>query len=198
MRNASFLIFLWSVPFTAGWSADSLESKDIEVQVSMVGEDIIIDLNFSVSATQQEVWNVLTDFEGMADFVSNLKESKVVSVSEDKFTIFQRGAAIYGPINYPFESTREVRLFPYHKILTHLVSGNMHKLEGATYLTDEGGQTRVIHRTDAIPKVWIPAAVGKIFIEHEMREQFNEMRNEIIKRKKAVLKERTGEKHDER
>ena len=198
MRNASFLIFVWSVPFTAGWSADSLESKDIEVQVSMVGEDIIIDLNFAVSATQQEVWDVLTDFDRMADFVSNLKESKVVSVSEDKFTIFQRGAAIYGPISYPFESTREVRLVPYHKILTHLVSGNMRKLEGITYLTDEGGRTRVIHRTEAIPKVWIPAAVGKIFIEHEMREQFNEMRNEIIKRKKAGLKERTGEKHDER
>ena len=191
MRNASFLLFLWSVPFTAGSSADSLEGKDIEVQVSMVGENIIIDLNFAVSATQQEVWNVLTDFDGMADFVSNLKESKVVSVSEDKFAIFQRGAAIYGPISYPFESTREVRLFPYHKILTHLISGNMHKLEGATYLTDEGGRTRVIHRTEAIPKVWIPAAVGKIFIEHEMREQFNEMRNEIIKRKKAGLKERT-------
>ena len=155
----------------------------------MVGENIIIDLNFAVSASQQEVWDVLTDFDGMADFVSNLKESKVVSVSEDKLTIFQSGAAAYGPIRYSFESTREVRLFPYHEILTHLISGNMHKLEGTTYLIDDGGQTRVIHRTEAIPKVWIPAAVGKIFIEHEMREQFNEMRNEIIKRKGARLKE---------
>jgi carbon monoxide dehydrogenase subunit G len=184
----------------AGPSADSFAGKDIEVQVNMVGENIIIDLNFAVPATQQEVWDVLTDFDGMADFVSNLKESKVVSVSEDKFTIFQRGTAAYGPIRYPFESTREVRLIPDHKILTHLISGNMRKLEGTTYLADEGGRTRVIHRTEAIPKVWIPAAVGKIFIEHEMREQFNEMRNEIIRRKRAVLKkgERTREKHDER
>lgn len=113
----------------------------------------------------------------------------MVSISEDTLTIFQRGAATYGPVSYPFESTREVRLIPYHNIRTHLISGNMHKMEGTTYLVDEGGQTRVIHRTDTIPKVWIPAAVGKVFIEHEMREQFNEMRNEIIKRKKAGLKE---------
>ena len=132
---------------------------------------------------------MLIDFDRMSDFVSNLKESKVISVSEDKLTIFQRGAGTYGPLTYPFESTREVRLVPYHKIRTHLISGNMRKLEGMTHLIDEGGQTRVIHRTDAIPKVWIPAAVGKIFIEHEMREQFNEMRNEIIKRKRASLKE---------
>jgi carbon monoxide dehydrogenase subunit G len=180
---------MWSVLFTAGASADSPEGKDIKVQVNMAGENIIIDLSFAVPATQQEVWDVLIDFDRMADFVSNLKESKVVSISEDTLTIFQRGAATYGPVSYPFESTREVRLIPYHNIRTHLISGNMHKMEGTTYLVDEGGQTRVIHRTDTIPKVWIPAAVGKVFIEHEMREQFNEMRNEIIKRKKAGLKE---------
>ena len=174
----------------AGSSADSPTGRDIEVQVSMVGENIIIDLNFAVSASQQEVWDVLTDFDGMADFVSNLKESKIVSVSEDKLTIFQRGTATYGPIRYPFESTREVRLIPYQKILTHLISGNMHKLEGVTYLTDEAGLTRVVHRTEAIPKIWIPAVVGKVFIEHEVREQFNEMRNEVIRRKRGGLKER--------
>ena len=189
MRNASFLLFIWSVLFTAGSSADSLKAKDIEVQVNIAGENIIIDLNFAVPATQQEVWDVLIDFDRMADCVSNLRESKVISVSQDKLTIFQRGAGTYGPFTYPFESTREVRLVPYNKIRTHLISGSMHKLEGMTHLIDEGGQTRVIHRTDAIPKAWIPAAVGKIFIEHEMREQFNEMRNEIIKRKRASLKE---------
>jgi hypothetical protein len=172
----------------AGSSADSPQGRDIEVQVSMVGENIVIDLNFTVPASQQEVWDVLTDFDGMADFVSNLKESKIVSVSEDKLTIFQSGAATYGPIRYPFESTREVRLIPYHQILTHLISGNMHKLEGTTYLTDEAGLTRVVHRTEAIPKIWIPAVVGKVFIEHEVREQFNEMRNEVIRRKRTALK----------
>ncbi|WON74106.1 SRPBCC family protein [Nitrosospira sp. Is2] len=190
MRNASFLLFMWSMLFASGLSADSLKGKDIEVEVNIAGENIIIDLNFAVAATQQEVWDVLTDFDRMADFVSNLKESKVVSVSEARLTIFQRGAGTYGPLSYPFESTREVRLIPYHEIRSHLISGNMRKLDGATYLIDEGGQTRVIHRTNAIPKIWIPAAVGKVFIQHEMREQFNEMRNEIIKRKKVDLKER--------
>jgi hypothetical protein len=190
MRNASFLLFIWSVLFAAELSADAVKGKDIEVQVNIAGENIIIDLNFAVAATQQQVWDVLTDFDGMAVFVSNLKESKVISVSETGLTIFQRGAGTYGPLSYPFESTREVRLIPYHEIRSHLISGNMRKLDGATYLIDEGGQTRVIHRTNAIPKTWIPAAVGKVFIQHEMREQFNEMRNEIIKRKKVDLKER--------
>ena len=181
---------MWSVLFTAGSSADSLKGKDIEVQVNMAGENIVIDLNFAVPATRQEVWNVLIDFDRMSDFVSNLKESKVISVSEDKLTIFQRGAGTYGPLTYPFESTREVRLVPYYKIRTHLISGSMRKLEGMTHLIDEVfGQTRVIHRTDVIPKAWIPAAVRKY---HRARNAGAVQGDayKIIKRKRASLKER--------
>ena len=101
-------------------------------------------------------------------------------------TIFQRGAlgVLRPSTDIDLVNTRsKIDSLP-TKYRSHLISGNMHKLDGATYLIDEGGQTRVIHRSDAIPKVWIPAAIGKVFIEIEMREQFNEMRNEIIKRKR--------------
>ena len=166
--------------------ADPRQDKDIEVKVKIAGENVIVDLTLVVPATRQEVWAVLTDFEHMADFVSNLKESKVVSVSGDTLKIFQRGSAMYGPISFPCESTREIRLTPFDKIQSHMISGNMRKMEGTTQLVDEGGQTRIIYHTDTIQEVWIPPVAGKIFIEHEIREQFHEMRNEIIKRKRAL------------
>lgn len=165
--------------------ADPRQNKDIEVKVQIAGENVIIDLSFVVPATRQDVWAVLTDFEHMAGFVSNLKESKVVSISGDALKIFQRGSAKYGPVSFPFESTREMRLIPFDKIQSHMISGNMHKMEGTTQLVDEGEQTRIIYHTDTIPGVWIPPIVGKVFIEHETREQFQEIRNEIIKRKQA-------------
>jgi carbon monoxide dehydrogenase subunit G len=188
MRNAFFLLFAWSVLFTTASLADS---KDIAVKVKTTGENVIVDVTFAVPATRQEVWDVLTDFDHMSNFVSNLKESKVVHVSSGgMLTIFQRGSATYGPVSYSFESTREITLVPFHKIRTRLISGNMRKMEGTTHLIDEGGQTRVTHHTDSIPEVWFPLVVGQVFIEHEMREQFNEMRNEIIRRKRADLEER--------
>lgn len=120
---------MWSVLFTTTSRAESPDDKDIKVRVNMAGENVIVDVTFSVPATQREVWDVLVDFDHMADFVSNLKESKVVSVSGKTLTIFQRGAAIYGPIRYPFESTRKIRLMPFHKIRTQLICGNMRKME---------------------------------------------------------------------
>jgi hypothetical protein len=185
MRKTSFLLLMWSMLFMAAALADPRRDKDIEVKVQIAGENVIVDVTLAVPATRQEVWVVLTDFEHMADFVSNLKESKVVSISGGTLKIFQRGAATYGLITFPFESTREIRLIPFDKIRSHMISGNMRMMEGTTQLIDEDGQTRIIYHTDTIQEKWIPPIVGKIFIEHEIRKQFYEMRNEIIKRKRA-------------
>lgn len=185
MKKTFFLLIMWSILYMAAALADPRHDEDIEVKVQIAGENVIVDLSLVVPATRQEVWAVLTDFEHMAGFVSNLKESKVINISGDTLNIFQRGSAKYGPISFPFESIREMRLTPFDKINSHMISGNMRKMEGTTQLLDEGGQTRIIYHTDTIPGVWIPPVVGKIFIEHETREQFQEMRNEITKRKQA-------------
>lgn len=183
MKKISLLLFMYSLMWPA--FGDPQPGEEIEVKVQIRGESVVVDLSLVVPATRQQVWAVLTDFGHMADFVSNLKESRVISVSEDTVIIFQRGSAKYGPVNFPFESTREMRLTPFDEIRSRLISGNMRKMEGTTRLVDEGAQTRIIYHADSIPGVWIPPIVGRVFIENETREQFREMRNEIIIRIKA-------------
>jgi hypothetical protein len=185
MKKISLLLLIWSALFMQIAMAEPAVDEDIEVKVKIAGESVTVDLSLVVPATRQEVWSVLTDFGHMADFVSNLKESRVISTSGNTLKIFQRGVATYGPINFPFESTREIRLTPFDKIKSHMISGNMRKMEGMTRLIDEGGQTRIIYHTDTIQEVWVPPLAGNLFIEHEIREQFKEMRNEIMKRKRV-------------
>ena len=185
MKMSSFLLFMWSMLFMATAFADPRQDEDIEVKVQVSGGNVIVDLSLVVPATRQQVWAVLTDFDHMAGFISNLKESRVVSTLADTMKVFQRGSAKYGPISFAFESTREMKLDPFDKIQSHLISGNMRKMEGTTQLVDEGAQTRIIYHTDSIPGVWIPPIVGKVFIEHEIREQFQQIRDEIIRRKQV-------------
>ena len=184
-KTSPFFLLIWPVLFMAMAYAEPQQEEAIEVKVQVIGETVIVDLNLVISATRQEVWAVLTDFDHMADFISNLKESWVLSASADTMKVFQRGSAKFGPISFPFESTREMRLDPFDKIRSRMLGGNMRKMEGTTQLIDEGARTRIIYHTDSIPGVWIPPLIGKSFIEHEIREQFLEIRNEIIKRKRA-------------
>jgi carbon monoxide dehydrogenase subunit G len=165
--------------------AEQLQETDIDVKVQIIGESVIVDLSFVVAATRQDVWDVLTDFEHMANFVSNLKESKVISNLGDVLNVYQRGVANYGPINFPFESTREIKLSPLDKIQSRLIKGNVSKMEGTTQLTDEAGQTRIQLHTESIPGIWLPPIAGRSFIRHEIKAQFQEIRNEIMKRIKS-------------
>ena len=65
-------------------------------------------------------------------------------------------------------------------------------MDGTTQLIEEAGRTKIILHSESIPGNWIPPIIGKTFIEHETREQFREIRTEVLKRKPSsdVLKNR--------
>jgi len=185
MKKIAAILTLLSL-FQAQAFADSGNDKDIEVKVRVNGEDVVVDVSFPVPATQQEVWAVMTDFDHMASFISNVQTSRVIDRSGNILHIAQQGKAQHGPLSFAFDSVREIRLYPVDRIQSHLVSGKMRKLEGDTQIRVEGDATRVAYHGDSIPGVWIPPIVGKIFIENELREQFRDMRNEIARRKQAA------------
>ncbi len=183
------LLLLVSLTLNPAWSlADPQHDSDIVVKVQVDGENVSVDLNMQVEAGRELVWAVLTDFSHMAGFVSNVRESRVISSQGDVLIISQRGTAKYGPLDFPFESTREIRLAPWDSIQSRLISGNMRKMQGLTQLLDNGSATQVVYHADSIPGVWIPPFVGKTFIAHEMREQFQQMRDEIMRRKQRLAK----------
>jgi hypothetical protein len=52
-------------------------------------------------------------------------------------------------------------LTPFDKIQSHMISGNMRKMEGTTQLVEEGGRTRIYFHTDSIPGYWIPLSLER-------------------------------------
>jgi len=154
-------------------------------EVRIEGEWVWVDVSFAVPASRAEVWEVLTDFEHMARFVSNLTVSKVVGREGAVLHVMQSGKAHRGVLEFPFETLREIHLSPMRRIESHLISGSMKHQEGVTELGDEGGETRVVFHGASVPGVWIPPVVGKPFIEAEIREQFEELEAEILRRRAA-------------
>jgi carbon monoxide dehydrogenase subunit G len=185
MKKLATALMLLSL-FQAQAFSDSGDDKDIEVKIQISGEEVVVDVSFLVPATQQEVWAVMTDFDHMASFISNVQSSRVIDRSGNILHIAQQGKAQHGPLSFAFNSVREIRLSPFDRIQSHLVSGKMRKLEGDTQFRVDGSVTRVSYHGDSIPGVWIPPIVGKIFIENELREQFHDIRNEVNRRKRAA------------
>jgi hypothetical protein len=159
------------------------DDADIAVHVVKNGASIVVDVNLPVNATAIETWNVMTDYDNMARFVTNLESSAILSRDRDRLVVVQKGKASRGPFTFAFENVREIVLTPYTEIRSRLISGNLEASEFTTRVLDHGASSQVVNHGEFIPKVWVPPIVGPAIIEAETRKQFQELRAEVLRRK---------------
>lgn len=159
----------------------------MDVVIKIDSDEVHIDIIALVEAKPREVWAVLTDFEHMSDFISNLKSSQVIARSSPtSLTVEQQGRAGAGPLSFTLDSVREIQMKPFEWIRSKLLSGGMKKFDGITRISEEGGKTRVSYHSDAVSAVWIPPVIGRKLIEDEAREQFTQMMQEVLRRKQTT------------
>lgn len=162
------------------WCSDD---SDIQVRVQQRDRWIVVDVAMSVEATALESWKVMTDYDNMASFVSNLELSRIIERVGDTLTVMQKGKASRGPLTFSFENIRQIVLTPYREIHSRLISGDLEASEFTTRVIDHGTFAEIINHGEFIPKVWVPPFIGPAVIAAETRTQFGQLRAEILRRK---------------
>jgi hypothetical protein len=173
----------------AGSAASALaaaEDAQTQIAVSRAGETFVVDARLFAPVPAREAWAVLVDFDRMASFVPNLVESRVASRSDNQLLVMQKGVARFGVLRYPFESVREVELTPFDTVRSHNVGGNVTKVDSVTRLEPADGGTVIRYHVELVPGFWFPGAVGEAFIRHEIREQFEAIVREMVRRQRAA------------
>ena len=161
-------------------------SADIAVEVRHVGEEVFVRVDCPVRAPHAIVWEVLTDYDHMSRFVTNLKVSELRSRDGDTLQVFQRGDAQRGLLTFSFENLREIRLVPQQEIRSRLISGTLKSSEFTTRVVDDGNEVHILNSGRFVPEVWVPPIIGPAVIEAETRKQFEEIRTEILRRAAAA------------
>ncbi len=184
-RRILLLLVLALVP-AALLAADAGRDDDIAVRVDRRGSLFIIDVDVPLDATAEEAWATISDYDRMADFVSNITYSKVISRNDNSLRVEQKGRASHGIFSVSFENVRDVELVPPIEIRTKLVSGNLEHAESLTTLVQRNGRLHLVNHGEYVPSIWVPLFIGRHIIEGAAREQFGEMRAEIMRRKAKV------------
>ena len=166
--------------------AKESSGDDIAVSVDRQGGLFIIDVDLPLEATPEEAWAVISDYEHMAEFISNITHSRVLSREGNTLRVEQKGRASRGIFSVSFENVRDVVLDPPTQIRTRLVSGNLERAESLTRLEPRGDRCHLVNHGEYVPSIWVPLAIGRHFIEAEAREQYGELRTEIMRRKRKV------------
>ncbi len=172
-------ILLTALPFCA-WCLET--HQDIVVHVLLDGEQVTVEVDCPVDAPRMIVWEVLTDYDHMARFISNLEYSSIEGGSDNVLRVHQKGKASRGPLTLTFDNIREIELVPYDEIRSRLISGDLKTSIFVTRLVEVSTRLHIVNSGRYTPNMWIPPLLGPALIESETQRQFGELRTEIIRR----------------
>jgi hypothetical protein len=172
----------------SAWSLNP--NRDIRVQVRKDGPAVSVDVVCPVDAPWSIVWEVLTDYDHMARFLSNLEYSSVEDTAGSVLRVHQKGKASSGPLTLRFDIVREIELVPYSEIRSRLISGDLKASEFVTRIVVTPEGVNIVNSGRYTPNLWVPPLIGPALIEAETQKQFGELRTEILRRS-AMLRPQT-------
>lgn len=187
MRNQRLVNFVRAtvVVALAVCATALVAATDVTADVQRVGSELHTDVALFVPAPPSLVWEVITDYDHATSYVSDLEESRIVSRTPDVLRVFQRAKVKYGPISLTVETLRDVQLIGTTKTHSILVKGTMEKHEAITEISPVEGGTRITYRATSVPGSYLLALIGQSFVKREAEEKFSELRDEILRRKRA-------------
>ncbi len=132
----------------------------------------------TVAATPAVVWRILTDYNHLADYLPNLKSTRVVSRNGDRVIVEQLGTARFLFFSQAIRLVVQVQERPPDRIDISLIDGDMKVYRASWVLSPsaDAAGTRVVYNATIVPKFDVPGIVGT-----------NVVRKDIARMMAAVL-----------
>ncbi|MES2322189.1 MAG: SRPBCC family protein [Pseudomonadota bacterium] len=174
-RFLFWLLFCCAMPAMA-----QLPKLEVAVKRVDVGGQHVFEVNASgaVNAPPAAVWKVLTDYDRMAEFVPDMKATRVLSRNGNKAVVEQFGVARFLFFTRSIHLVVSVLEEPISSIDIGLVTGDMkvYSCRWELVPVPETGGTRIVYTGKLVPKFYVPGMLGA-----------NIIRSDIERMMKAVL-----------
>lgn len=165
------------------WGAPAAADDTVAVSVAEAGRGAYrVTGTFSVAATPDVVWRVLTDYDGLGRFIPAMRSTLVRREGAGVAIVSQ--ATTTRVMGVPATTRVRLRLqeTPPGRIAFADVSGrDFTRYEGAWRLVAEGASTRVDYAAIAEPR-FVPPLVGQAIMQATVRDLLRALRREVISR----------------
>jgi len=156
---------------------------DTRVSVSRRGDVFLVDAVLVAPVTGPEAWRVLTDFDAMSSFVPNLETSRVTARSGERLRLEQSGVARWGLLAHAYSMVREVEMEPMQLVRSYSLAESQMQVRSVTHFVNVPGGTEIRHHIEIGVDTWLPAALVEPFLRHEVREHFDAVVAEMLRRR---------------
>jgi len=183
-RSLPAWLLLPALPLLLG-SVCAAASPTDEINVQATAQDAAVEITTRavVHAPAELIWQTLTDYDHLANFVPGIDSSRVVSRQGDRLVVEQRGVARWWFFSYPIHVEIAATERPYRSIDVRLLQGNLRRLEGEYRIEPQpDGSTELTWHGVIEPDTPLPGFVRTALLRRSISEQFAGMVREIERR----------------
>ena len=172
-----------------------------QVDVALDGEVYLVRASARVAADQRLVWETLTDYERLRDFVPGVSRSRILARSGNQLTIEQVGVFSVFFVDLPVQVRLSVQHTPYTGVLARMTPGPVDAAESSLRsftgrytlspirLPQRDGVRLDYDAQFALAQA-LPPLIAPLFgvgaVRRTMRKQFEAMLREIERRQAAL------------
>jgi ribosome-associated toxin RatA of RatAB toxin-antitoxin module len=163
---------------------------DPSIEAVRQGAAVAIDARATVRAPAALIWQTLTDYERLPQFVPGIQSSRVLRRDGPSTVVHQQGEAGFLVFSYSLDVVVESREQPPDTISVRLISGNLKQLAGG-YRIEPGPAAGffVLRWRGLIEPTSLPPLIGVVLLRHAVGEQFLGMVREIERREALRLQQ---------
>ena len=178
---AGALIAVCAMPAARGQPAVDTAAH-VRIETSRDGEFVTVAASAGMQVSPRVAWEVLSDYDHLADFIPDISSSRVVSRDGNNVVVAQKGKIGFFFYKQPIDVTLSVIEDPPSRITARAAGGNIRELETRYELKVSDSGTTLAYAGRFIPAFSIPPVIGMPLLRLLIERRFRAMVDEILRR----------------
>ena len=154
----------------------------IETRIERQGEYITVNASALMQVDSRIAWEVLSDYDHLAQFIPDMKSSRVMSRDGNRVRVEQKGDFGFFFYRQPVEVMLEVVEEPRRRIDARRISGNIRDLQTRYELNASDAGVKLDYVGRFIPEFSVPPFFGMAMVRRIIERRFRAMVEEIVRR----------------
>jgi carbon monoxide dehydrogenase subunit G len=157
-------------------------AHEIAIEIAREGEFVSVRASAELKASPRIAWEVLTDYDHLAEFIPDVRSSRVLRRGPEGLLVEQKGEFGFLFFRQPIEVTMAVSEQPLRRIFARAVAGNMKNMEGSYELQATEAGVRLGYSGRFVPGFFVPPLIGMPLVRRSLERRFRAMVEEIERR----------------
>lgn len=170
------------------WVADAAAAK-VSVVAQRRGDTIDVHASTILRTDPITAWRVLTDYDHYADFIPNLRMSRVIARQGSTVTVEQSGDVVLWLLKVPVAITYEVTESPPDRIRSRAIGGTLRALASSYLLSTTHSGVRLDYAGQISPGYELFGRIEQFAVRKDIQRQFQALVDEIERRSASTDRE---------